>query len=56
MAYETLIETQLPFDAIERTEEELIDHLFGFKAGSAGKPYEKTKNPAWQRGWIDAQD
>jgi hypothetical protein len=50
-----LIDEDLPFDSSERSEEELIDHLFGFKAGSAGERNDKTKSPAWQRGWADAQ-
>ena len=37
MGGEDLIEEDLPFDSSERSEEELIDHLFGFKAGTAGE-------------------
>lgn len=50
-----LIDEDLPFDSSERSEEELIDHLFGFKAGTAGERKDETKSPAWQRGWADAQ-
>jgi hypothetical protein len=56
MSNEVLIDTRIPFDAVARTEVELIDHLFGFKAGSAGQRYDEQKNPAWQRGWADAQE
>ncbi len=56
MSNEVLIDTRVPFDAVARTEEELIDHLFGFKAGSDGQRYDENKNPAWQRGWTDAQE
>ena len=55
MASKDLIDEDLPFDSIERSEEELIDHLFGFKAGTAGEQKDETKNPAWQRGWADSQ-
>jgi hypothetical protein len=55
MASKDLIDEDLPFDSIERSEEELIDHLFGFKAGTAGEPKDETRSPAWQRGWADAQ-
>jgi hypothetical protein len=55
MASKDLVDEHLPFDSGERSEEELIDHLFGFKAGTAGEPNNETKSPAWQRGWADAQ-
>jgi hypothetical protein len=55
MASEDLIDEHLPFDSSERSEEELIDHLFGVKAGAAGEPNDETKSPAWQRGWADGQ-
>jgi hypothetical protein len=55
MVNKHLIDEHLPFDSSERSEEELIDHLFGFKAGSAGERNDETKSPAWQRGWADAQ-
>ena len=50
-----LIDKDPPFDSSERSEEELIDHLFGFKAGTAGEGNDETKSRAWQRGWADAQ-
>ena len=55
MANENSIDEHLPFDSSERSEEELIDHLFGLKAGAAGERNDETKSPAWQRGWADAQ-
>jgi hypothetical protein len=55
MANEDLIHEHLPFDFSQRSEVELIDHLFGFKAGAAGEPNDETKSPAWQRGWADGQ-
>ena len=55
MANEDLIDEHLPFDSSERSEVELIDHLFGFKAGAAGEPNDETKSLAWQRGWADGQ-
>ena len=55
MANEDLIDEHLPFDSSERSEVELIDHLFGFKASAAGEPNDETKSLAWQRGWADGQ-
>jgi hypothetical protein len=55
MASNDLIDEDLPFDSSERSEVELIDHLFGFKAGTAGERKDETKSAAWQRGWADAQ-
>jgi hypothetical protein len=55
MANEDLIDDYLPFDSSERSEVELIDHLFGFKAGTAGESNDETRSLAWQRGWADAQ-
>ena len=43
MANEDLIDEHLPFDSSERSEVELIDHLFGFKAGAAGEPSDETR-------------
>ena len=54
MANEDLIHENLPFDSSQRSEVELIDHLFGFTAGTAGQPNDETKSPAWQREWADA--
>jgi ribosome modulation factor len=54
MSAEVLIETGLAFDSVERTEVELIDHLFGFKAGIAGQSMDETKPLAWKLGWTDA--
>jgi hypothetical protein len=55
MASKDLIGEDLPCDCSKQSEEELIDHLFGFKAGTAGERNDETKSPAWQRGWADAQ-
>jgi hypothetical protein len=55
LANEDSIDDHLPFDSSERSEVELIDHLFGFKAGTAGQPSDETKSPAWKRGWAEAQ-
>jgi len=56
MANEELMDDHLPFDSSERSEVELIDHLFGFKAGMAGEPNDETRKLAWQRGWADARN
>jgi hypothetical protein len=55
VADEDLIDDPLPFESPKRSEVELIDHLFGFKAGAAGESYDETKSLAWQRGWADAK-
>jgi hypothetical protein len=55
MVNKDLVDEHVPFDSGERSEEELIDHLFGFKAGTAGERNDETKSSAWQRGWADAQ-
>jgi hypothetical protein len=45
-----------PFLRRERTQEEMEDYYFGFKAGEAGKEPDDTKTLAWQRGWAEAQE
>jgi hypothetical protein len=51
-----LIDNSTPFDARERTDEEIENYDLGVEAGLAGKPNDTTKCAAWQRGWADAQE
>ena len=51
-----LIDDSTPFDARERTDEEIENYDLGVEAGLAGKPNDSTKSAAWRRGWADAQE
>ena len=39
----------------DRTEEEVVDYVRGFGAGSEGKEPDDAKSIPWQRGWAEAQ-
>jgi hypothetical protein len=44
------------FFASPRTQDEVSDHMLGFRAGTAKGRQDKTQTDAWQRGWLDSQD
>jgi len=51
-----LVDDSTPFDARERTDEEIENYDLGVEAGLAGKPNDRTKSAAWRRGWADARE
>jgi hypothetical protein len=44
------------FDRHLEEQNEIADYLFGMVARRDGKPLDRTKSEAWQRGWAEAQE
>jgi hypothetical protein len=42
------------FDRDIEEQNQIADHIFGMVARRDGEPFDRSKTPAWQRGWAGA--
>jgi hypothetical protein len=42
------------FDRDLEEQNQIADHILGMVARRDGKPFDRSRTPAWQRGWVGA--